>query len=373
MTHLISRRWIAATVILHAVLISACLPRNAVSTPAVTPAGSPPTVAPATNLTAVTAAASSPTTAPAVATPTATDGALKVAVVFGPGSFILTETTAGLAVLSSYKATLTLSFAGTRNGKSQQWSKTYMMLAAMKPAARQLTIVTTGDLSDLTPVFMAELDGTAYARRGKNACTAVVIDSANSLAKLDEPAGFLTGVIGAVEAGSETVNAAAAKHYTFDERALGQAGLAKSTGEMWVASDGGYIVRYKAVTAGTPVYFGEGVQGTLTWDYELTDANQPVAIQLPKDCPAGIVNAPLLSDATGVLRMPGLLSYSTPSSLAQAAAFYQKQIPLLGYKPLGNPITTDTRALLDYTQGAATMSVIITAGKGATTVRIVMH
>ena len=72
-----------------------------------------------------------------------------------------------------------------------------------------------------------------------NACTASVIEQGASLSEIWEPAGFLTGVIGADEAGSETVNGAAAQHYTFDERVLGQSGVAKSTGEMWVASDGG--------------------------------------------------------------------------------------------------------------------------------------
>jgi hypothetical protein len=295
-----------------------------------------------------------------------------VNVVFGPGSFIFPETKAGLSDLSSYKATLTLSFDGTRDGKVQQWSKTYVMLNAKKPAARQLSIEQAGDLPDLDPVFIAEVDGAAYEQRGKNACAATVSKPGNSLAERLEPAGFLTGVIGAGEAGSETVNGAAANHYTFDERAFGQLGLAKSTGELWVASDGGYIVRYKVATKGTAVYFGAGIEGTLTWDYELTGVNQPVAIELPKDCPAGMVDAPMLPDATDVLRVPGLLSYSTLTSLANAAAFYQKQIPLLGWKPLGNPTITDTIVLLDYTQGTKTMSVIITAAQGGTTVRIVV-
>jgi hypothetical protein len=293
-------------------------------------------------------------------------------VVFGSGSFVFPETKAGLADLSSYKATLTLSFVGTRDGKTQQWSKTYVMLTANKPAVRQLTIEKAGDLSDPDPMFMAEGDGAAYEQRGKNACTATVIDPGNSLADRLEPAGFLTGIIGADEAGRETVNGAAANHYTFDERAFGQLGVAKSTGEMWVASDGGYIVRYKLATKATAVYFGAGIEGTLTWDYELTGVNQPVAIQLPKDCPAGMVNAPLLPDATGVLRLPGLLSYSTPTSLAQVATFYQKQIPLLGWKPLGNPTITDAFVLLDYTQGTKTMTIIINAGGGGTKVRIVV-
>jgi len=88
-------------------------------------------------------------------------------VVFGPGAFIFPDTKAGLADLTSYKASLTLSFDGTRAGKAQKWSKTYVMLSAKEPAALQLTIEKTGDISDLDAVFMAEMNGAAYERRGK--------------------------------------------------------------------------------------------------------------------------------------------------------------------------------------------------------------
>jgi hypothetical protein len=278
----------------------------------------------------------------------------------------------GLADLASYTATLRLSFDGTQAGKAQQWSKTYVMLSAHEPVARQLIIEKSGDNSDPDPVFMAEAAGAAYERRGTNACNATVIDPANSLGKRMEPAGFLAGVIGAQAAGSETVNGVAADHYTFDERALGLLGIATSTGEMWVASKAGYLVKYVLTTKGDANYFGEGIVGTLTLDYELTGVNQPLAIQLPADCPAGMVNAPLLPNASNVQNVPGMLTYDTASSLADAAAFYQKQIPDLGWTLLGEPVIAESTALLDYAQADQKMTVIITAGDGGTKVRIVL-
>ena len=297
---------------------------------------------------------------------------VEVDVDFGPGPFNFPDTRAGLADLTSYKATLTLSFDGTRAGKTQKWSKTYVMLSAKEPAALQLTIEKTGDLTDLDPVFMAEADGADYERRGENACSANAIEEGNSLGDRLEPAGFLTFVIGAEEAGNETVNDTAANHYTFDERAFGQPSLAKSTGEMWVATDGGYLLKYLLSTKGNADYFGEGVEGTLTWDYELTEVNLPVTFALPADCPAGLVNAPLLPDAADVVNMPGLLTYTTVTSLADAAAFYQKEIPNIGWELVGEPTTTDTTALLDFMQGDQTMAIIITAGDNGTTVHVVL-
>ncbi|MFA5873700.1 MAG: hypothetical protein WC832_07015 [Anaerolineales bacterium] len=346
MTHLLSRRWtIVLFILCNLLAIIACQPGAAVGTPAATPA---------------------------VGDQATPEGPLTVEVVFGPGSLNLTEPAAGLSDLSGYKATLILSFDGTQAGQSQQWSRTYVMLASQEPAARRLTIEKAGDISDPNQVFMAEVDGAAYERRGENACTASVIQEGSSLAERWEPAGFLTGVIGAEEAGSETVNGVAASHYTFDERAFGQLGVAKSTGEIWVASDGGYIVRYRVATEGNADYFGEDTEGTITWDYELTDVNQPVTFELPEDCPAGMVNAPLLPDAAVVVNMPGVLTYDTSSSLAEAGAFYQKQIPDLGWELLGEPSISDSMVLLDYTQGDKTMTVIITTGDAGTKVHIVL-
>jgi len=69
--------------------------------------------------------------------------------------------------------------------------------------------------------------------------------------------------------------------------------------------------------------------------------------------------------------VPGLLTCDTSSSVADAAAFYQNQIPELGWELLGEPTITEKIVLMDFTQGDQTMTVIITAGDGGTEVLIV--
>ena len=289
---------------------------------------------------------------------------------FGPGSFNLTEPEVGLADLASYKATLTLSFTGTQDGKAQRWSKTYSMLTTKEPADRQLTIEKAGDFPDPGQVFMAEAAGAAYERLGTAACMATVIDPGNSLGVQMEPAGFLMGVTGAEAAGSETVNGVAADHFTFDDRGVGLQDIAKATGEMWVATNGGYIVKYVLTIVGDADYFGTGIEGTLTLDYELTELNKPVSLTLPADCPAGMVNAPQLPDASNLQSVPGLQSYDTSSSVADAAAFYQKQILDLGWTLPSGPAINDTTAIMDFANGNQTMTVIITTGDTGTKVLI---
>ena len=282
-------------------------------------------------------------------------------VAFGPGAFDWVDAGAGLANLSSYTASLSVAFAGTQAGQAQQWSKTYILLSARQPSARQLTIAKTGDNADPAPVFLAEVAGAAYEQRGTRACTASALDPAYSLVQPLEPAGFLTGVIGADAAGSDTVNGLAADHYTFDERALGLDGRATASGELWVASSGGYLLKYVLKTQGDANYFGEGLVGTLTLDYELTGANQPVQVSLPPDCPAGMLTAPRLPDAAHVASVPGLLAYDTAATLAAAAAYYQQQLPGLGWTQSRDPITADTFVNLAYTRSCPKSGAVTTA------------
>jgi hypothetical protein len=139
-------------------------------------------------------------------------------------------------------------------------------------------------------------------------------------------------VFGAEEAGTDTVNGVPAAHYNFDERALAQGDLNKSTGELWLASDRGYVLRYRLTTTGDESYFGEGTQGSMSWDYELTQINAPVTIALPEDCLPGLVDAPMLPDAAKVESLPALLRYETASSLPDVVAFYEKELPALGWQ-----------------------------------------
>lgn len=292
---------------------------------------------------------------------------------FGPGSFIYTDTRAGLANLTSYQASLTLNFEGTRLGQPSKWSQTYTLLASNDPAARAWTIEKNGDLPDLEPVFLAEMNGLDYERRSELECTAAEIQEGDSLTNRFELASFLTGVIGAEEAGSETVNGVTAARYTFDQRALGEQDLTEATGELWVASEGGYLVRYLLTTKGNADYFGEGIEGTLTLDYELTNPNQPVTIQLPADCPPGMVDAPLLPDASNVTKGPGILSYETATTLADAAAFYQEQIPALGWTLESEPNSEESLAFLNYKKGSQSMVILLTASENTTTVHILLE
>ena len=54
---------------------------------------------------------------------------------------------------------------------------------------------------------------------------------------------MLGSLSGAKYAGTETVNGIRSNRYTYDEKAANRADLGKVAGEIWVAADGGYVVK----------------------------------------------------------------------------------------------------------------------------------
>lgn len=294
------------------------------------------------------------------------DSATIEGITWGSGPFVLGDPKTGLADLPSYTATLTLSFDGTQDGSPKKWTKTYVMLASLDPQGRELSVQKSGDLTNLDSVNLAEHSGTSYSWQGENTCTGNAIDQGESLGELAEPAGFLSSVVGADEAGSEIVNDVPSNHYTFDGHALAQQDLAQSTGELWVATDGGYLVKYLLTTTGKAAYFGEGIEGTLTEDYELTDIGKPVVISLPADCPPGLVQAPQLADAANVENDLGLLTYTTASSPQEAAAFYQMELPKLGWQATGQPLVDEASAFLQFEKDGESLWVNVSVEEDGT-------
>jgi hypothetical protein len=153
----------------------------------------------------------------------------------GPGPLDFTEMQTGLDTRSGYKATLTITYNGTEDGAASQWSSTYVMLRSTWPEAWQWTADHGGRVAS---EWQAARSGMVYGLHEDGACFGLVPDEANPYVR-PEPVDELAGVLGAEAGSHDSINGIEADGYTFDERALGEEGVAESTGELWLASDGG--------------------------------------------------------------------------------------------------------------------------------------
>ena len=294
---------------------------------------------------------------------------------FGPGSFNLPPSV-GLAGLSDYQATLKVEFNGNEAGNPNPWTQTLNIIVNGKPPARALTATFTGSAPAAAYIapWSAVSQGLFYRSAKDGSCIASEIEAQTGpdmRSPVWEPADFLPGVIGAEESGAKKLNGIAAKGYKFDERALGVADRAKATGEVWVADPGGYVLKYNLTLKGGADYFGEGGDGTLTWAYDLTKPAKPTAVALPKDCPPGLVDAPVMDDAKDVQRLPGVTLFTTHATMQQIVDFYKKQLAASGWILDGQPDIGSKAAIALFKQGKVQLQVVITASDEGTTVRLV--
>jgi hypothetical protein len=156
---------------------------------------------------------------------------------------LLADPNAGLDGLHDYQAGLTISALGT--GSSAP-TETYTQSAW--PALDAGFVTYEGVDGNNRPLFVLSGDvGEAhYSRAGESGDCSVQWGSDAKLegAQPVRLASFLPPVNSAKTAGEETVEDISARHYTFDAANIGLAKDAKAAGEVWIAEQGGYVVKY---------------------------------------------------------------------------------------------------------------------------------
>ena len=248
----------------------------------------------------------------------------------GSGDFDLPDTLVGLDSLQSYHQSLQTTFEGTINAEQQQTETTLKREVVVDPPT-QLSWVEIGD----QPVqFSGRVGSVDYRQPSPEATclTSTAINANSDQAPTAYPLASLPPVLGAEFVDEAEVNGVPAKHYTFDEQAIGFASQATAQGEVWVASSGGYILRYTLSLDAPAGVLGPGVQGVQTWSYELSEVNTGKT-SLPENCqqPQENASVPMLDGATVILQQPGYLVYQVSGGAEAAVAFYQQQAEVLGW------------------------------------------
>ncbi len=298
------------------------------------------------------------------------------AFLFGPGDFDLDDPAIGLEALGSYRAVLSLHFDGRRAGQAVEWTATYTMLASqMEPAFRQLVVsVSRTAEGDAPPArIVVDTNGMRFEVLGAGECLVGGLAGAEPLAEAWEPARMLSPLRGAEAAGQAEIEGQVASRYTFDARARGEAGWVETSGEVLVAAESGLVLRYTATTEGGQDYFGEGVEGTLTWEYVLSEIGQPQAIQLPAACPQALASLPLPADAAGFDFASDIASFTTASAMEEVLTSYGEHLLNQGWEPVGAPQIGEQAALASYQKDDQQILVMASPVEGGTAVILIFE
>jgi hypothetical protein len=326
---------------------------------------------------------SSATTAPggptgAIATDSTSPGIAEASLppgfVVGPGDLMLDDPAVGLDSLSSHRSILSVSFDGTSDGQAWVWSSKAVLVAASDPKVGELTITTTGAVEGSDPSWAALVGGVRYGLGPDGVCEAEAGGAAapaTGLRDVVEPASLLTPLVGGDAAGSAVVNGVEANQFTFDQRALGFLSTATASGKVSIATAGGYVVHYEVITAGGPDAFGDGISGTLTTTYDLTDIGQPVTVDLPEDCPPGLIVFATPADATDITSAPGFLRFVTQAGVEAAAGIVHGSAVLAHWTAVDEDVIFPETAHLAFEFEGVYLDVFINPTEGGTSVAII--
>ena len=172
------------------------------------------------------------------------------------GDLTLDSRDVGLDQLKSYRVTWKADWETTKDGKTEQAIWDWLLESTADPVG-SLTVWKGADASGSAPGSWEHWEDGSNAgyvsidADGKKTCASLWnaryfspakrnVSSIPGLFFLPRMLGSLSG---AKYAGTETVNGIRSNRYTYDEKAANRADLGKVAGEIWVAADGGYVVK----------------------------------------------------------------------------------------------------------------------------------
>jgi len=135
--------------------------------------------------------------------------------------------------------------------------------------------------------------------------------------------------------GKETVNGVSARHYALDLSAAEAAMLAQGEvsdveADFWISDESSlptFVVRFTMSWTETR----EEQEGSGSLTYDVSDVNAPITIEAPEGAAGMPDDVPSYPNATDLLVMEGMASFSTADDVATVADFYHTELAAQGW------------------------------------------
>jgi hypothetical protein len=183
-------------------------------------------------------------------------------------------------------------------------------------------------------------------------------------------ASSLLPVDSAKSAGEETVEGISTRHYTFDGGSLSLAKDAEAAGEVWIAVQGGYVVKYDLQIEGANPSSGTGAQSARRIEYLLSGIGTRPQVEYPDGCRPVLTDVPAMDDAVDIIRLPGMLDYSSQSPLDSIASFYADYFTSGGWLQVGETQPNEDRSVAVFAKEDSEDIALVVVRRGADTQRV---
>ncbi len=131
-----------------------------------------------------------------------------------------------------------------------------------------------------------------------------------------------------------SVNGIKTDHYSVKNSGIEMEEVYSSSAEIWVAQDGGYIVRFIGQAEGR-FYTGEEIgDGKVTWEFNIFDVDAVNIIDFPVECrnqQKAVESVPIPENAINKEILAGIIMFESPDSPVKVGDFYRQQLPDNGW------------------------------------------
>ena len=253
---------------------------------------------------------------------------------------------ANLSQLESYRVIIAWKLTGkTTDGKNVEEQTTYTQ-ALHRPSNTSYTLVVEnkpGAQGTRSEIY--SVGDTLYIyEQASGACQpAMMAGMGDMLRGITDAmtAPLRTGDAKLVNRG-ETINGILTDRYTLDEASASQFGAVVEKADLWVAREGGYLVKYDLTIkvapgsmnpANIPADVATFSEGTIAYNWTLEDINK-TTITIPSVCSSQTVGVDLpLPPGTQVdMAMGNLTMGKVSASMDSVLAFFKTEYPKLGYQ-----------------------------------------
>lgn len=294
--------------------------------------------------------------------------------------------------LTSYRYNMVMDITATDDTGAEVTQSIQMILAvSTDPPATSMSMIAEGqeEFEDMGNIEFVQIEDTSYIVMGEMGCMALPAGEDTAMSTDELTAGFTPEALmedleNVTLVGEETIDGIDTLHYTYDEMSMMEeemTGIESMEGHIYLAKDGGYMVRSIIDVVGNSKYMeglaAEGVQSGVTHiEMNLKDVNENVEILVPASCEgqgaAADSDWPMMDDASEVMSMAGMAAYTTEAPAAEAIDFYNTAMSDMGYtlNEAGSMIVEGTGLLVYTSADGSDVTITISEDSGITSVTI---
>jgi hypothetical protein len=261
--------------------------------------------------------------------------------------YLLADPSVGLDQLEHYRNTLTITYQSQLDSQSSE-AKTHIDNAVWHQQSAAFTIIDDQDEAGQPQHLLFGYFGqAAYDQLSDSDGCEVTWGAVSPGTGMLDPSSLIPALLSGNNQGEASVDGIVAHHFRLDASSLGLS-EGQATGDVWIAAQGGFVVKYQLEIQGGPDVLGQGLIGTRIYNYAISEVNNGAPVSYPNGCEPVLSEVPMLSDALNEERVPGALSFTTGSTEEEVGDFYDKFFTQNGWNTISQPLQDAPYALWVY-------------------------